>query len=226
MGVYIRGHLPGLLLAVPSSLGLATADPRLHGRPSGTSRPTFPQPQKHKAGRYRKILRCWIWLHWRSQNGSAHFQPSKAFPNISWKKATVQYTKDNGPKSRAIGLPDPIPGLPDPSLWLFLKQCNRKNTRSLYSSSPTPDWEPSSYIIPQIPHGMGTQVLRHKLIVFFPSAGFLFSPKKKWRRTVVLPGGGVAKISRSQWRGPRFDLFHFPMQETLVQPLDWEDPLE
>ena len=43
---------------------------------------------------------------------------------------------------------------------------------------------------------------------------------------MVLPGGGVAKISRSQWRGPRFDLFHFPMQETLVQPLDWEDPLE
>ena len=53
--VYIRGHLPELLL-VPSSLGWATADPRLHGRPSSTSRPTFPQPQKHKAGRCRKSL--------------------------------------------------------------------------------------------------------------------------------------------------------------------------
>ena len=206
VGVYIRGHLPGLLLAVPSSLGLATADPCLHGRPSGTSRPTFPQPQKHKAGRYRKILRCWIWLHWRSQNGSVHFQPSRAFPNISWKKATLQYTKDNGPKSRTVGLPDPIPGLPDPSLWLFLKQCNRKNTRSLHSSSPTPDWEPSSYIIPQIPHGMGTQVLRHKLIVFFPSAGFLFPPKKnekelwyflvvEWLRFRTPNRGGLGLIS-------------------------------
>ena len=159
--VYIRGHLPELLL-VPSSLGWATADPRLHRRPSSTSRPTYPQPQKHKAGRYRKSLvsepdftekvktvQC-------IYNPPVHFQPSSAFPNISWKKATVQYTKDNGPNYWAIGLPDPVTGLPDPSLWLFLKQCNRKNTRSLYSSSPTPDWEPSSYVIPQIPHGKGT----------------------------------------------------------------------
>ena len=39
----------------------------------------------------------------------------------------------------------------DISLWLFLKQCKRKkNPRFLHlcSSSPAPDWEPSSYTSP------------------------------------------------------------------------------
>ena len=83
----------------------------------------------------------------------------------------------------------------DISLRLFLKQRKRKKNTGflhLFSSSPTPDWEPSSYIIPQIPHGMGTQVLRHKLIVFFPSAGFLGLQHSVW----------IAHLPEQLIRGP------------------------
>ena len=43
------------------------------------------------------------------------------------------------------------------SLWLSLKQCKRKKSRSCHLCSPslTPDCEPSSYISPQTPHGGG-----------------------------------------------------------------------
>lgn len=48
--------------------------------------------------------------------------------------------KDNGSNYWATGLPDSITGLPVFNLWLFLKQCKKKNTRSfafiLYHPDP------------------------------------------------------------------------------------------
>ena len=40
------------------------------------------------------------------------------------------------------------------------------------AGSPSPDCEPSSNISPQVPHGRGTQFLRHEPIMFSPSASW------------------------------------------------------
>ena len=103
---------------------------------------------------------------------SLHRPPLVVFLFLLYrKKAIAQYTKDNGPNCQATRLPDQITRLPDlsPITAFEIMQEEEEYKFLIPVFFITDPWLWALiYIISQIYHGSGTQLLKYTFTVFSP----------------------------------------------------------